>query len=205
MMVELLILTKSFKHKGYCVAGINTKTLQLLRLCGTKLEAGALQEQQCIYSNGCMMRELDLVSVEICNNAPTKIQPENVNINESIKMTLIARDRYDLLHDYMMRLEKKSYIFYNTNYKLTNYEATQNNCSLMVAYISNLDICKNESIKTKASFSYNNNLYNNISVTISNYNPSYEQAIAVFSLPDDTWAFTNNNYFKYISAIYPVR
>lgn len=62
--MEMIILTKSDKNQGYCVAGIDRQTGQWVRLVAPRRE-DTLLATDIRYADGSSMQVLDIVSVEV--------------------------------------------------------------------------------------------------------------------------------------------
>jgi len=88
---DIMILTKSSKHHEYCVAGIDCATGKFVRLMSNNDDKeGALSGEQMHYENDAEAQILDMARVKTIKNTPTKIQPENVLIDENGKWEKIA-------------------------------------------------------------------------------------------------------------------
>jgi hypothetical protein len=84
MEVELVILTKSSKNKGYCVAGIDIKSGQWIRLTSDNESShGALFTNNMQYEDKTICQILDVVRVKIVKRNPVEYQPENILIDKS--------------------------------------------------------------------------------------------------------------------------
>ena len=78
MIKKICILTKSYKDKGYCVAGIDLKTRQWIRL------VSAVDEDDKIpyyYMNDYDIDVLDVIEIETIRHIPKGCQKENYLIN----------------------------------------------------------------------------------------------------------------------------
>lgn len=83
---DIMILTKSSKHSDYCVAGIDCVTGKFVRLMSNNDDKeGALSGDHMHYDNDVEAQILDIARVKTVKNIPTKIQPENVLIDENDK------------------------------------------------------------------------------------------------------------------------
>lgn len=77
MKKEILIMTKSAKINGFCVAGIDISNGRWIRLVSDdKNGEGAVSRNDLTFQNGTQAEIFDLVSVE-CTPSPTKAQSEN--------------------------------------------------------------------------------------------------------------------------------
>jgi len=78
MKKTIILLTKSYKPGGSCVAGIDIETNEWIRLVTeTEDRSGSIPNSALIYENGEIADIYDIVSVDVKFKAPTKIQPEN--------------------------------------------------------------------------------------------------------------------------------
>ena len=77
MKKTVLILTKSAKTGGYCVAGIDVNTRQWIRLVTDNEEVHhSLTDENMVCSNGRVCDKLDVVEVDFIGNAPLPISPK---------------------------------------------------------------------------------------------------------------------------------
>lgn len=77
MRKEILIMTKSAKINGFCVAGIDISNGSWIRLVSDDESGeGAVSRADLTYQNGKQAEVFDLVAVE-CEPAPTEAQSEN--------------------------------------------------------------------------------------------------------------------------------
>ena len=82
MIKQICILTKSYKHGGYCVAGIDLETGEWIRLVASDdLDTNEIPKSFMLYSDFTPCKPLDVVSVDIIEELPGDIQPENVLVN----------------------------------------------------------------------------------------------------------------------------
>lgn len=78
MSKEIVILAKSFKRGGYCIAGIDTTTGEWIRPISNDISnEGAVPVADIIYTDGNQVEILDIVEIEISSHKPTESQPEN--------------------------------------------------------------------------------------------------------------------------------
>ena len=84
MTKDIIILTKSKKDNGYCVAGIESETGKWIRLVSpNKLLNGSLTDFDMQMTNGEICEPLDFVRVEISQAVPSGCQTENHMITGS--------------------------------------------------------------------------------------------------------------------------
>ena len=209
MNAELVILTKSSKHKGYCVAGIDMKSGQWIRLTSDDESThGALFPSDMRYESGGACQPLDVVKVKIISRSPLEYQPENVLIAKGHtweKMGTLSINEVLRIHP----SERHNYIFGNQGPYVTASEIGDIGYSLTLVTVKSLHISKTTNLsgapRTKTSFLYDTRWYNNMSVT----DPAYysapdgtriKEAALVISLPDAP--FNEDKYYKFVAQIY---
>lgn len=202
---NVLILTMSSKNHGYCVAGIDIDNGKWVRLVSNDEKShGALSRRDIFYDNKTTCKPLDVVKVPIIKDKPLKYQPENVLINCGFFWEKIGTIDINKLIEYH-EPEKHDFIFGDTCPYLKEWELQDIGHSLVLVEVDNLNIYHPSDRKTKAKFTYNGNVYNNISVTDPEYYDfepfKFKKAFLVISLPDSPY---NDNYYKFIAKIFPI-
>ena len=201
-LLEVIILTKSSKHKGYCIAGITKNTCELIRLVSSH---GALFDKDIKYENGLYCDVLDLVQLHVIKHDPTRCQPENVLIDSSFRWKKIGRYSIENVLEILPTTEEK-YIFLNSGHNILASEMDDISHSLVFAKVSNLRIYINEYKKIKADFMYNGCRYRFMAVTDPDfYSISTDKiignAVLVLSIADTVY---HEKYFKLIAKIFPL-
>lgn len=207
---DIMILTKSSKHHDYCVAGIDCVTGKFVRLMSHNDDKeGALSEEHMHYDNDADAQILDIARVKTVKNTPTKIQPENVLIDENDKWEKIATVPLQEAFKYLNN--DVEYIFCNNKPHLTKEEAESCNCSLIFVQVQNACVYTIDDIrdrkKTKMSFVFNGEEYKDIAVTDPDYRDKNEKLVRaniVFSLPDGDWSEEHGKYCKFAAKIFKV-
>lgn len=212
MEKKIIILTKSCKNRGYCVAGIDIETKKLVRLVSNdEKSCGALSDKNMETKNGEKINPLDFVKISILNEIPLKLQPENIFINVNIPWEKIKsyNNIIEVIKDYKFEdLNCDDYIFYDTSSYITMENIDKINKSLMLVLVDDLYFLKKENKKTKAFFSYKGQKYNEISVTDPNYfdelpEKKIGKAILVVSLPSNPFLTdTGNRYYKFVAKVF---
>ena len=209
MKRRIVILTKSNKKGGYCVAGLDSKTGEWVRLVSDDQQSnGALSKKNMTYPTGYACVPLDVVDVEIVSKQPSAYQPENLLIDSTHPLVRHAKSALsDVLR--IHPAETKPYLFGNPNQYLNEEEIRGIGYSLTLVRVSHLVIGRTQNmdgkIKTKASFRYNGEEYLNMSVTdprmydVAN-GQAYETAHIVVSLPDQPYPY--GCYYKFIAKIF---
>jgi hypothetical protein len=202
---DIVIMTKSSKNKQYCIAGIDIRTCEWIRLVSDNEEtAGAISSEMLLYEDGYECQPLDVVNVAVGNMDNKKIQSENYLVQSEFKKVKTMK------LDEVIRLKPpktQGEIFENLNYKLTADEAQQLSYSLIWIKVEKLCLFTpvvNNKPKTKASFIFGGNAYSNMSITdpmFYNKNGEYDIAYLVLSIPQKGFG-DNNEYFKFISKIF---
>lgn len=210
MTKEVIILTKSSKNKGYCVAGLDFKTGKWIRLVSNNDNTqGALSDDDMQYPDGLYCNPYDLVRVQIKEPMPTEYQPENYLVDEGYYLDKIRKCSIEEIIS-LHSPEKHDYLFGDTDCYITEEQICKIGYSLVFVKVTNLTINQTYLYgkrKTKASFLYNQDIYNRLSVTDPHYyrtrdNTRFNEAIVVISLPES--AYQGNKYFKFLALIDPI-
>lgn len=213
MWKDIVILTKSSKNHGYCVAGIDVNTGKWIRLISNDQDShGALFYKDIIYSDGRECNIFDVVRVDVCKYRELLPQTENFLINKNNKFQKLGNmDINQVLKIHSE--EKHSFIFGNLREYLIDCEIEKLKIdhSLMIIKVENLlieqiisDYNGIQRTKTKATFFYNSSLYEKFSVTDPYFYEvkdgfATDEAILVISLPDMPWC---GRYYKFIAKIF---
>ena len=206
--IKIIILTKSSKHHGYCVAGVDAKTGKWIRLVSSDINThGALSACHLKYKDGTYCRPLDIVSVPIIKRCPTVLQPENILIDEKAQWTKIGRASLgELINTHM--LESHVYLLGNAYPYITSAKIGTVGHSLELVYVKNMIIYHPQEQRTKACFdSLNGITYKDMSVTDRDFydmpnNTMIGDALIVVSLPDTP--IMENRYYKFVAKIFPI-
>lgn len=205
MEIEVAILTKSSKNNGYCVAGIDIHNGQWVRLTSNdKKTHGALVDEHMRYRDNTCCEILDVVKIPIIKKNPTEHQPENVLIHdEQYWEKLNTWSIKDVLR---VHPAERHFLLLGNQYPyITEAKIGTLKYSLVLIMVNNLIITRPQ--KTKATFRYGLNKYENMSVTDPDYynvsDPTkIDEALLVVSLPDTPYPETR--YYKFIAKIFPV-
>lgn len=194
--MKVVVLAKSDKRMnngnyGYCVAGISEYG-DWIRLVSND-SGDSLSIQDC-KAFSC----LDVLDVETIS-CPIDHQPENARLVRFKKVgshtisQVVAK----------FGTTNSSFLFVNSDYKLTESQMDKADCSLMLAKVDDFEVYKNENDKIKAQFIYKSRLYANVSVTDPNgYSVKrYGTVYIVVSIPSHS--YETYGYFKFVAAIYP--
>lgn len=181
----VLILSKSYKPNGRCIAGrlvefIEENTVQIGKwvrpVSDDTSGCGAITEEMYKYNDGSEVKILDIVEIPIVQHNPIAGQPENYIINEKEKWQKVSTFRADSM---LNIIENVTDIWYEqdvpSNMVTANYdEQGFIKQSLYLIKPINLRIMLsneyndfNQQYKRKiyANFNYNGIDYENISIT----------------------------------------
>lgn len=210
MKRKVAILTKSSKFKGYCVAGIDINTGEWVRFVSDNKQAhGALSTDDISYADRRICKPLDVVSVDVVGAAPLAHQPENYLVDSQAYWRKTGECYLSEVLN-VHPAEVRPYIYGNTSPFIDGEDIDNIDYSLTLVRVSSLTISQtinfNNQPKTKASFIYNGEWYNNMSVTDPDYysvqsGTRFSSAYLVISLPDTP--FPANCYYKFVAQIYP--
>lgn len=164
MKKEIIILTKSAKINGFCVAGIDISNGQWIRLVSDdETGEGAVSKADLTFQNGTQAEIFDLVAVE-CMPAPTEAQAENYLYDNRYYWGKIrTMNREEAFAE--CPLSNSQFLFENSERSLDDNEITGE--SLVLAEIDHIVINvvnEYDKKKWKVNFEYNGSKYSNISI-----------------------------------------
>lgn len=204
MKKDIIILTCSAKHGGYCVAGIDTETDDWIRLVASDdLGTNEIPKYFMSYSNDTVCKPLDVVSVEIIGDLSGDIQPENVLVDLECKPVFKRRVVPEELDDY---ISNDGYIYKSTSPYMDKSMALSCEYSLALYKVQNIYLDVFEycgRTKTKLKFTYNGCIYDSWSMTDPDYyrcdgGKICDEGLIVVSIPEDDY---NGRYYKFVSKI----
>jgi hypothetical protein len=195
MRSQILVIGKSDKHNGYCVAGVD-KRGKCVRLVRDE-DGHALPKEDCEF------KKLDLINIDM-TAAPPKNQPENYILNRILKVARVSISNSELAQF----ADAPPKLYHNTDPWLTRSAMRKVNDSVILVYTENLKIHKNDEDKFKAEFTYNGEHYEGFSLIDSEYKKkerSIKKAFILVSLPNIPYAkYGLDLYYKFIAAVYPL-
>ncbi|MEN2259559.1 hypothetical protein AAIB48_19325 [Paraclostridium benzoelyticum] len=169
MRREIIILTKSDKNNGYCVAGVDRNNGEFIRLVSDHEESDySLLEEHILYHNGEALNVMDIVSVEVMENQNCWYQPENYKIDTNTFERIGVATAEDI-QEYLM--DDLNYIFYNSDKKVEPQmiKSSNNKISLALVYVDELKLWKDmhKHNKINVNFEFNGQDYKFIKLTDS--------------------------------------
>lgn len=214
MVRDVVILAMSSKYREYCVAGIDIKNGNWVRLVSDDEEThGALTKDHVRYANGQLCQPLDVIRLEVLKDVPFEHQSENVMINPNCYWTKIGSTSLEAVLQ-LHPVENHATIFGNQfEYIMASVIQNYNiNYSLIIVRVNNLTIRRTEYNKIKATFEYRGIQYNNMSVTDSDFfnvaieEPFFtENAVIVMSIPDAPYeVYGEERYYKFVAKVFPI-
>lgn len=209
MTKDIVILTKSTKRGGYCVAGIDIDSGEWVRLTSSdEWSHGALTNAHMTYADGTACKVLDCVRVEVVREVPIAHQPENVLIDEKRKFQKLGEwTLQDVLRVHPP--EQLDTVYVNTDPFLDEDGMERVDRSLVLIRVPWLRLFQRainpEKTRVKVNFLYNDEFYNNISMTDPEYygvedQTNLKNAYIVVSLPDVP--YDDGQYYKFIAKIF---
>ncbi|MBQ8196885.1 MAG: DUF1351 domain-containing protein [Clostridia bacterium] len=214
MKKQICILTKSYKHGGYCVAGVDIETKEWIRLVNSdNPSTDEIRKEQMIL-NGKVIDCLDALEYDFIKNIPNSCQTENWLLNNTISPRFIKSISLEELAD-IVELEKEEVFIRNTSNLLNEEEVSGVKRSLYIFHVQNLKIEATSyerfgeiRFRYKCAFDYNGNKYTNISLTdpiyrdISQDGLNLEDALIIASLP--CVPYSDGSFYKFVAKIIPV-
>lgn len=168
MFKRIVLLTKSKKNHGYCVAGIDIETGQWVRLM--KEGEPSVSAEDIRYPDGKDAEVLDCVQINIIEECRTDLQPENVafetaNIRPDDEPIVTAVIEQRLKQDY----ELHKFVYHNKYPKLLDAmlpsAAKDDPYSLMIIEPEKVKIIKTQYGKVLADFTWKEKKYNSFRIT----------------------------------------
>lgn len=163
MEKEIIVLTKSSKKGGYCIAGVDTTTGEWIRpVSNDTRKEGAVPLTDILYEDGTELQLLDIVKINFIKPKPTKAQPENYLYDDSrywIKTGSSSIDEVIKFRGY----DKINKVFYNNKKELEEEELGSDNSLLLLnvknscIFIKTFSDSGDKSIQF--NFEYNNQNY----------------------------------------------
>ncbi len=179
MEKEVIILTKSDKHGGYCVAGIDKENGKFVRLVSEDCASHfALHDNDLIYEDEQSYVEvMDIVFVKLKSKQKCIEQPENYIIDDGYYMKKIGVSNRREITQYLMR---RDYIFYNNSNAIERekLEKEIQKYSLIMFKVDELKLWKDRyKDRITANFSHNGSEYKFIKITDSSLTEKYYQRV----------------------------
>jgi len=184
---EVIILSKSRKHRGYCVAGIDCSNRSLVRLISNNpINHYATIDENIEDKNGKIAEVLDDVIIESdLSGIVLPFQPENITLNTNSKF--INKGNYNKIN--LKKIvdlisNKYDYIYFNTNPCLSILELQNINkkdmhsLELIKPNILVLRVKDVDKHRLKGNILYKNRWYNNFAVTDINFENSHYNEVA---------------------------
>lgn len=211
MEKKIIILTKSKKHSGYCVAGIDYETGEWIRLVSSDLETeGAVPWEDLQYSNGETLEVYDIIMCRLLRKCGTIVQPENCLYDETVKWKKVGKSNLDeviKIHGY----DSVEYVFENEDTKLPADWIFSGNPSLCLLKVKDASIWVKtfEDKKISLNFTYDGIQYKYMSISQIDLLKYYRNktdasyplgtVTVVFSLTDKY--YWNGKYYKVVAQI----
>lgn len=205
--INVLVLTKSAKHHELCVAGIDLDTNKLVRLVANK--AGKEIKKADFKVGDKEVQIFDKITIK-GTPAPLEVQTENIILNKIDKVEHYDTDK---ANEAMSSIANNGDLLQTNDYAIPHEDILAYDKSLMVVEVSDFEtkITQNNEgkPKTKASFSYKKQQYDNISVTDSVYFKEvqkHKKCKIILSIPETQYPKNdvNGKHFKFIAKIFPI-
>lgn len=207
MRKDIIILTKSDKRMGYCVAGIDRQTGEWIRVVSSDSQTEyAVPSHDLVCDTGQTVDIYDIVEIDFLRAVPTAVQPENYLYNEKVPWRKKGKsDLSEVLH--IHGYDDADYVFGNTANRLERHEKNLARQSLLLLSVEqaiyNVKRFPERSV-LQLNFSYNGNNYSFFKVTQRDLRERYKAEgwyptgtdVFVFSLTD---RHVDGRYYKVIA------
>lgn len=164
MRKEILLLTKSKKHKGLCIAGIDISNGNWTRL--TLKGEDSVPTFLFKYKDGSKPELMDSIIVDVLGECGTDLHPEDVYFNP----TNILKSKVDrsnlLIKRITLDADANSFIYYNQEPKLSEADVAKLDPPYSLIAINPEDLYfRRDETRAFANFRYNGKSYYNLRVT----------------------------------------
>lgn len=213
---EIVLLTKSKKSGNYCIAGVDRKTGEWVRIISEDASIQhAVSPVNTKYEDGRMSEVMDIVRIRCKGPKPVFHQPENYVMDKTVpweKKGTVSLRQLLQIHN----VEIKPFLFYNTDRCVDSgiFKRLKDEELYSLILIEPKDICIHvkewpEGKQVTTSFDYNGKRYWYIRITDTdferkflgypegNYN-YYVSCLFVISLGDK---HTDNKHWKLIARV----
>lgn len=137
MRRQIIILTKSDKVAGYCVAGVDRNTGEWIRVVSSNAATEhAVPYEDLITEDGAFVEIYDIVEIDFIRPVPTEVQPENYLYNEMIKWKKIGESNLKEVMD-IHGYDDVKYVFGNVSRRLESDEVYYTENSLLLLRVQN--------------------------------------------------------------------
>lgn len=208
MKKNIIILTKSIKHGGFCVAGIDTDNGEWIRLISSDANSEhAVPYQDMVCEDGNEVEVLDLVEVDIISACPSRVQPENYLYNENVKWKRIRTSNINEVID-IHGIDNPQYVFGNSDAKLTDDNIHLARRSLLLLEVENpMYFIKTfpNGKKVQLNFTYNGYMYRYLKVTQQDiYNYYMNQPDGIYNADTNLFVFSLTDKYELSGKYYKV-
>lgn len=200
MKKEIIILTKSDKRAGYCIAGIDKKTGEWIRVISSNDSTEhAVPGADLVCDDGREVDIYDIVEIEFIKAAPTNVQPENYLYNEKVQWKKKGKSNLDeilRIHGY----DNFDYVFGNIQNRLEGNEVYLAESSLLLLKVDNPRYNVKrfpERTLFQMNFSYKKREYSFFKITQKDLKEKYSaKSEGWYSAGTDTFVFSLTDKYK---------
>ncbi|ENZ02484.1 hypothetical protein HMPREF1092_01719 [Clostridium thermobutyricum] len=180
MEKEVIILTKSDKNGGYCVAGIDKENGKFIRLVSEDKDSNfALNDNDLIYEGEENQVEImDIIRVQLKGKQNCGYQPENYIIDDNYYIEKVGTATKKEISNYLMN---QDYIFYNASnfVHIEEIEKQLKKYSLIMFKVCELKlwIDRFKPHRITANFFHNGHEYSFIKITDHSLTQKYHEKV----------------------------
>lgn len=201
--MQVIIMTKSTKYGGLCVAGFECVSGKWVRLVNDQ----GITYRNFVCSNNSKIDVLDKIEISVIGSAATNIHTEDIIVDLTepiIKISSLSLNQALNIHN----LEKHQYVLGNNKHAIYSDPSFIGH-SLEIVKVNNAVLYEVEGpngVKAKLDFVYNGISYEKLSITDPEYfgmqdDTKLGDLVIVVSIPDDDWGRING-YFKFVARIF---
>lgn len=207
MKKSFILITRSYKHGGYCVAGFDAETKKWIRLVSS-VDPSQNEIPKGIFDG---FGDLDILEIETLGGIPFGCQIENFLLD--LNVPPVRRGRLAFFELFAAPYLSSAFnILGNPLSALTEEEMQRQRGSLGLFQVDSLRFDyyngDDDKLHYRSEFLYRGTAYSGISVTDPVYRrdefagQTIEHALLVVSLP--AVPYPNGKYYKFIAKIFPL-
>lgn len=207
--IRMILMTKSYKHNNYCVAGFELRSGKWIRLVSSKTLDNAIKKE--VIDNPPKKECLDVIEVKIIERVPLNCQTENCLINEKDPISIVAKLQIDDILNSKF-LDNYDFIFGNGDKCISEDVATKLDYSLTFVLVQSFTVAINYNDEygkwmNKCSFRYKGRLYTDISLTDPEYRKeeyngkNFGNVALVMSLSAVPYE-NDGMYYKFVAKVF---
>lgn len=220
MKKTFVLLTKSRKHSGFCIAGIDLIDGSWVRIVSSETGlSNEIHRGSLLYENGQEADFFDVIEVECIKKVPSYFQPENYLMDNKKWIKLDKSNINETLKIHPFEMHKT--IFYDKNHNIEEKTVREienpSRHSLVIIKATNVSIFvktwRPGEKKATIHFTNNNNIYKYFSMTDGTENEYIRKDDGVYPLVSDYALIISlgelydgdKKHYKLVAKMFPLK